>query len=136
MSRPRVLLADDHAPLLEAASALLQSDFEVVGTASDGEALVAEAARLNPDVIVVDITMSGLNGIDAARKLRDSGSSAKLVFLTVHSEQEFVNACVEVGAAGYVVKSRMKTHLIPAIRAALAGAVYIYRATSVGAGEP
>lgn len=129
MGRPRVLLADDHVPLLEAASALLRSEFDVIGTARDGTALVAEAQRLNPDVVVVDITMPGLNGIDAVRQLRESGSSAKLVFLTVHSEPEIVNACVDVGATGYVLKSRMKTHLIPAIRASLAGAVYIYRST-------
>lgn len=127
MNRPRVLLADDHVPLLEAASALLRSEFEVIGTARDGAALVAEALRLRPDVIVADITMPGLNGIEAVRQLRDSGSAAKLVFLTVHTETEFVNECVGVGAAGYVVKSRMRAHLIPAIRAALAGAVYIYR---------
>jgi DNA-binding NarL/FixJ family response regulator len=127
LSRPRVLLADDHVPLLEAASALLRSEFEVIGTARDGAALVAEALRLNPDVIVADIMMPGVNGIEAVRQIRESGSSAKLVFLTVHTETEFVNECVGVGATGYVVKSRMKSHLIPAIRAALAGAVYIYR---------
>ena len=133
MSRPRVLLADDHVALLEAASALLRSDFDVIGSATDGAELVAEAMRLNPDVIVVDVTMPGLNGIDAVRQLRESGSSAKLVFLTGHSEPEFVNECVGAGASGYVLKSRMKTHLVPAIRAALAGAVYIYRSnTSMG----
>jgi DNA-binding NarL/FixJ family response regulator len=124
------LLADDHVPLLEAASALLRSDFDVIGTATTGRELLAEAVRLNPDVIVVDITMPGLNGIEAVRQLRSSGSSAKLVFLTVHSEPEFVNACVGVGASGYVLKSRMKIHLVPAIRAALAGAVYIYRSSA------
>ena len=109
MNRPRVLLADDHVPLLEAASALLRSEFEVIGTARDGAELVAEALRLRPDVIVADITMPGLNGIEAARQLRDAGSSAKLVFLTVHTETEFVNECVGVGATGYVVKSRMRS---------------------------
>jgi DNA-binding NarL/FixJ family response regulator len=135
LNRPRVLLADDHVALLEAASTLLSSDFEVIGTTTDGAGLVAEAMQLNPDVIVVDISMPGLNGIDAVRQLRESGSSAKLVFLTVHTEPEFVDECVGVGATGYVLKSRMKAHLIPAIRAALAGAVYIYR-SSTSAGVP
>jgi DNA-binding NarL/FixJ family response regulator len=125
VNRPRILLVDDHAALLEAATVLLSHDFDVIGTAGDGAALITEALRLGPDVIVADITMPGVNGIDAARQLRESGSSAKVVFLTVHSEEEFVNACLGIGAMGYVLKSRMKMHLIPAIRAALAGQRYI-----------
>lgn len=125
MIRPRVLLADDHSPLLEAVTDLLRPYFDVVGTARDGAALVSEALRLHPDVIVADITMPGLSGIDAAHKLRESGSAAKLVFLTIHSGEEFVHACMAEGALGYVVKSRMKAHLIPAIQAALAGKSYI-----------
>jgi len=123
--RPRVLLADDHTPLLEAASALLRPYFDVVGTARDGATLVREALRLKPDVIVADITMPVLNGIDAAHQLRESGSSARLVFLTVHSEGEFVKACMAEGALGYVLKSQMKANLIYAIQAALAGHAYI-----------
>jgi len=123
--RPRVLLADDHPALLEATRVLLRPHFEVVGTASDGAELVSEALRLNPDIIVVDITMPVLYGIDAAGKLRKSGCAAKLVFLTIHSEEEFVNACIAEGALGYVLKSRMKAHLIPAIQAALTGQSYI-----------
>jgi len=123
--RPRVLLADDHSSLLEAASALLHPYFDVVGTASNGETLVSEALRLSPDVIVVDITMPVLSGIDAASKLRQSGCAAKLVFLTIHSDEEFVKACMAEGALGYVLKTRMKAHLVPAIQAALAGQTYI-----------
>jgi len=118
-------LADDHPALLEATRVLLRPHFEVVGTASDGAELVSEALRLNPDIIVVDITMPVLYGIDAAGKLRKSGCAAKLVFLTIHSEEEFVNACIAEGALGYVLKSRMKAHLIPAIQAALTGQSYI-----------
>ena len=95
--------------------------FEVVGTAADGEALVSEARRLHPDVIVTDISMPILNGIDAMRKLRESGSTAKFVFVTVHSEEEFVEACMEAGALGYVRKSCLNHDLVPAIKAALAG---------------
>ncbi len=81
--------------------------------------------RLNPDVIVADISMPALSGLDAAHQLREIGSTAKLVFLTIHDEQEFVDACLEEGALGYVVKSHMKRDVIPAIHAALAGRSFI-----------
>jgi DNA-binding NarL/FixJ family response regulator len=125
VNRPRVLLVDDHAPLLEAATALLSHDFDVIGTAQDGATLISEALRLDPDVIVADINMPGLTGIEAARRIRESGSSARFVFLTINSEEEFIHACMGMGASAYVLKSRMRAHLVPAIRAALAGQVYI-----------
>lgn len=125
MIRPRVLLADDHPALLEATTALLKRQFDVVGTATDGATLVSEALRLCPDVIVADITMPVLSGIDAAHRLRESAPSAKIVFLTVHSEEQFMKACMAEGALGYVLKSHMKAHLIPAIQAALGGQSYI-----------
>jgi DNA-binding NarL/FixJ family response regulator len=123
--KPKILLADDHPPLLEAASTLLKPHFNLVGIVTDGAMLVSEALRLRPDVIVTDITMPVMTGIDAVIRLRKSGSSAKVVFLTVHSEEEFLKACMAEGASGYVLKSRMKTHLIPAIDAALEGRIYI-----------
>ena len=125
MIRPRVLLADDHPALLEATTALLKRQFDVVGTTTNGATLVSEALRLSPDVIVADITMPVLSGIDAAHQLRESAFSAKIVFLTVHSEEQFVNACMAEGALGYVLKSHMKAHLIPAIQAALVGQTYV-----------
>ena len=121
----RVLLADDHPPLLEAVAAILKPRFDVVGVATDGETLVSEVLRLHPDVIVSDITMPVLSGIDAARRLRELNVSVPFVFLTVHSEEEFLKACLDEGALGYVVKSRMKAHLVPAIEAALTGQSYI-----------
>jgi DNA-binding NarL/FixJ family response regulator len=105
LSRPRILLADDHPAVLKATNGLLKAQFDVVGTVVDGATLVSEALRLCPDVIVADITLPVLSGIDAARQLRDSASSAKIVFLTVHSEQQFVDACMAEGALGYVHKS-------------------------------
>ncbi|HEV3238037.1 MAG TPA: response regulator transcription factor [Gemmataceae bacterium] len=125
MTRPRVLLADDHPALLEATTALLKRQFDVVGTATDGATLVSEALRLCPDVIVADITMPVLSGIDAAHRLHESAPSVKIVFLTVHSEEQFMKACMAEGALGYVLKSHMKAHLIPAIQAALVGQSYI-----------
>jgi DNA-binding NarL/FixJ family response regulator len=123
--RPRVLLADDHSQLLEAETDLLRPHFDIVGIAMDGGALVSEALRLNPDVIIVDITMPVLNGIEAVQKLLQSGSTAKFIFLTIHSSQEFVQACLEAGARGFVSKSKMKAHLIPAIHAVLDDRSYI-----------
>ena len=123
-NRPRVLLADDHPPLLAAATALLIPHFDVVGSAVDGEKLVSEALRLDPSVIVVDVTMPGLSGIDAVHRLRELGSRARVVFLTIHAEEEFLIACRAEGALGYVLKAKMMTQLVPAIRAALEGASY------------
>lgn len=123
--RPRILLADDHQAVVQGVTALLQSAFEVVGAAHTGREMVSEALRLHPDVIVADISMPGLSGIEAARELRETGSTAKLVFLTIHWEDEFVNACMAEGALGYVVKGHMKTDLIPAIHAALSGRSFI-----------
>ena len=126
MIRPRVLLADDYPALLEATTALLKAKFDVVGTATDGATLVSEALRLLPDVIVTDITMPVLSGIDAAHQLQESALSVKIVFLTIHSEEQFMKACLAEGALGYVLKSHMRAHLIPAIQAALVGQTYVY----------
>ena len=123
--RPRIFLADDHPAVLKATTALLQTQFEIVGNAMDGATLVSEVVRLCPDAIVVDITMPVLNGIDAAHRLRESAPSVKIVFLTVHSDQQFLEACMAEGALGYVLKAHMKVHLIPAIRAALVGQPYV-----------
>jgi len=126
----RILLADDHRLVLERVSALLQSSFDVIGKAGNGKELVAEAMRLNPDVIVADIFMPLMTGIEAAHELHKAGSRAKFVFLTVHSEDEVVQACMAEGALGYVVKSHMGSDLIPAINAACNGQRYISRSAS------
>ncbi len=123
----RVLLADDHPKFLDRVTTLLQSSFEVVGAATNGKELISQAERLDPDIIVTDITMPVLTGIEAVHELHQAGSRAKFVFLTVHSDDEFVRACMAEGALGYVVKCRMVTDLIPAINAVLAGQSYISR---------
>ncbi len=123
--RPRVFLADDHSEFLRAEVAFLQPHFDVIGTASNGAMLVTEVQRLEPDVVVVDITMPVINGIEAVRKLVEAGTSAKFVALTVHVEEEFIKACLQAGIQGYVAKSRMKAHLIPAIHAVLDGLPYV-----------
>lgn len=120
LGRPRILLADDHHPVLDRIVSILQPHFEVIGAVNDGGALVSEAQRLQPDVIVLDIGMPILTGIEAARELHEAGSRAKFVFLTVHQDPAFVRACFAEGGLGYVTKSRMGSDLIPAIHEALA----------------
>src|ERR1700745_349876 len=120
-----VLLADDHPPLVEAALAILKPHYDIVGMAADGEMLVSEGLRLCPDIIVSDIPLPVFNGIEAIHRLRLSNSQARVVFLTVHAEEEFLKACMATGALGYVLKARMKTQLIPAIEAALEGKCYV-----------
>ena len=130
LTLPRTLIADDHQSLLKAEGALLSPHFDVVGTAADGAALVSEACRLHPDVVVTDISMPILNGIDAVHKLRELGSTAKFVFVTVQATREFVDACMQAGAFGFVQKACLKHDLVPAIKAALAGKIYVSRIDS------
>ena len=123
--KTKVLVCDDHPRLVEAVIAILKPHFDLVGIATDGAMLVSEALRLSPDVIVSDITLPILNGIEAIHRLRLSNSQARVVFLTVHAEEGFLQACIAEGALGYVLKSRMRTQLIPAIEAALEGRSYV-----------
>ncbi len=105
--------------------ALLQSTFEVVGVAHDGLEMVDKAMRLSPDIIVADISMPELDGIQAAHRLQEMGAKAPIVFLTIHESPQFVEACLAEGALGFVLKSQMRTDLIPAINAALSGHCFV-----------
>ncbi len=125
VTRPRILVVDDHQLVLQRVRTLLQSAFEVVGDARTGREMVTQAIRLRPDVIVTDIGMPELSGIEAARELRKEGVVTKLVFLTIYPAGEFLDACMAEGALGYVEKAHMKTDLIPAINAVLAGRSFI-----------
>jgi DNA-binding NarL/FixJ family response regulator len=106
--------------MLALTAAALADECLVVGNVGDGYELLAEAERLHPDVIVLDITMPRLNGIEAARQLRRSHQSARLVFLTVHEDADYARAALDAGGLGYVIKTRLASDLLPAIRAALA----------------
>jgi len=121
---PTILLADDHGLVLERVRSLLRN-FQVVGTANNGRDLVHEALRLQPDIIISDITMPILTGIEAAHELREAGSTSKFVFLTVHKQPAFLHACFAEGALGYVAKSHLGTDLVPAISEALCGHRFI-----------
>ena len=117
----RVLLADDSPSMLQAARRPLEPEFEVVGTVEDGEAVLEATKSLNPDVLILDISMGVMNGLEAARLLRRIGSTAKIVFLTVHNDQDFVEEAFSAGAVGYVIKPRLGTDLLVAVREALIG---------------
>ncbi len=121
LSRVRVLLADDHSAVLKSIVRLLSRDYDVVGTVRDGRALLEAARAMEPDVLVLDISMPLITGIEAAKILKKTGSKAKIVFLTVHEDPDFVRAAREVGALGYVVKQRMISDLPQAIKCALDG---------------
>jgi len=123
--KARILLADDHPRFPEIEQHLLETEFEVVGNVGNGQALFEAAMRLKPDVIVADISMPILNGIDAADRLKESGCKSRFIFLTVHSDPDFVRRCLAGGAFGYVAKSRIDSELVPAIREALAGNIFI-----------
>jgi len=125
MNRPRILLADDHTMLLEAFRALLEPDFEVVGTATDGRMLVEEFNRLKPDVVVVDVGMPLLNGLDAGRQLKALQRSVKLIYLTMNPEPDLAREALRLGASGYVLKSSAASELKQAIQEALKGRSYI-----------
>jgi DNA-binding NarL/FixJ family response regulator len=120
-----VLLADDHPAMLALTAAALEDEYFVVGSVADGRALLTEAERLHPDVIVLDITMPRLDGLEAARQLQRSQRPARLVFLTVHEDADFARAALDAGGLGYVVKARLASDLLPAIRAALADRRFI-----------
>ncbi len=125
MRRARVLLADDHMMVAEGLSRILSSEFELAGIASDGAALVEDAVRLRPDVLVVDISMPVLNGIDATRKLHKLLPSARVIITTVHADPALVAAAFKAGASGYVLKRAAASELVAAIREALNGRCYI-----------
>jgi DNA-binding NarL/FixJ family response regulator len=125
MNRPRVLLADDHRMVAEGLKHLLSNDFELVAIVDDGHSLVAAAKKLRPDVIVADITMPHLNGIDALTRLKKIDPHVKVVFLTMHKNATYARRALEAGAAGFVLKHSAPEELVIAIRAALKGETFI-----------
>lgn len=132
MKRARVLLADDHRMVAEGLRSLIEPEFELVGIVEDGRALVDAAARLAPDVIVTDITMPMMNGIEALRQIRLTDKKVRFIFLTMHPDVKYAVNAFEAGALGYVLKHSAPSELGVAIRNALRGKVYV---TPLLAGE-
>jgi DNA-binding NarL/FixJ family response regulator len=125
MKRARVLLAEDHAAVAEQLRGLLEVEFQVVAIVVDGYAMLGAAQVLNPDVIVADITMPGLDGIAAAARILKLNPNAKIVFVTVHSDPGLVQRSMEMGVLGYIPKLVAGDELVPAVQAALRGQKYI-----------
>ena len=123
--RRRVLLADDHTLLLEAFEKLLEPEYSVVGAVSDGRALLTAAAALRPDVIMLDIAMPLLNGLDAARQLKKTMPKVKLIFLTMNEDPNVASEAFRAGASGYLLKTSASSDLIKAIKEALCGRSYV-----------
>ncbi len=132
MWRPRVLLADDHKLLLDAFTKLLESEYEVVGAFGDGRTLLTEAPGLKPDVVVLDICMPLMNGIEAARQLKKRLPGVKLIFLTVNQDPDFAAEAFRIGASGYLLKSAAASELFLAIGEVLQGRTYISPAIAQG----
>ena len=125
MTRPRILMADDHVMLLDAFRALLEPEFDVVGTVTDGRMLLEEFSRLHPDVVLLDIAMPLLNGLDAGRQLKAQRKSVKLIYLTMNPDPDLAGEALRLGASGYVLKSSAAHELKQAIHEVLRGRSYI-----------
>jgi len=121
----RVLLADDNPAIIGIVRELLTPAFDLVGAVMDGQSVLREAPVLNPDVIILDVSMGEPNGIEVARRLNQTSCHLKVVFLSVYEIPEFIRSAFAVGGAAYVFKSRMKTDLIPAINAVCSGGVFV-----------
>ena len=125
MTRMKVLVADDHTILAEGLSGLLERDYELVGIVGDGRALVEAANRLQPDIVVTDISMPLLNGLDAMRRLKREGSRARFIFLTMHANPQYATEAFRAGANGYLLKQSAADEFLTAVREVLKGRTYI-----------
>ena len=125
MKRTKILIADDHKMFAQGLQGLLEDEFILVGTVSDGQALIDEAERLRPDVVLVDISMPVLNGLDAVRRLTEKGNGAKVIFLTMHADDRLLAEAFRCGGSGYVLKQSAGEELISAIKQVLAGEKYV-----------
>jgi DNA-binding NarL/FixJ family response regulator len=134
--KPRILLADDHTLFVEALQKVLEVEFDLVGSVGDGRALLEAAPRLHPDVILLDLSMPLLNGIDAARQLRRLIPETRVVFLSMHGDPTYVTEAFRAGASGYVLKRANATELIQAIKAALRGQLYVSPLLAKGVLDP
>ena len=131
MNRPRLLLADDHRETRDLLRILLQTEFDVIADVEDGSALVSAAERLSPDVIVTDISMPGLDGLEAAAVILHRNPAARIVFITVYGDRILAERGLATGALGFVLKREAGDELIPAVRAAVRGERQLCRVLSM-----
>jgi DNA-binding NarL/FixJ family response regulator len=127
MERIRVVVADDHVNMTTAIRSVLSGEFDVVAVVGNGSDAIAAVLALDPDVLVTDISMPGLDGLTATRQLKETNVRAKIIMLTMHEDTEFIEAALAAGASGYVTKARLASDLIPAIQEALLGNIYVSR---------
>ena len=132
MTRARILLADDHKEMRDTVEHLLESEFDIVGAVAGGEEMLKAEAEIHPDVCVLDISMPKVCGIEAANQLKARGSSARVVFLTVHEDPDFLQAALDTGALGYVLKSRIVSDLSRAIRNVLCDELFVSPSHTLG----
>ncbi|HKO61715.1 MAG TPA: response regulator transcription factor [Pyrinomonadaceae bacterium] len=125
MRRLRILLADDHKMFAQGLRSLFQNEYELLASVENGQALVDAASILNPDIIIVDISMPVMNGFDAVRQLKKDGSSAKIIFLTMHADEGLVEEALRCGASGYVLKQSVGEELMSAITQVSEGKIYL-----------
>ena len=125
LGRIRVLLADDHEAMLDRVARLLATECNVVGTVTDGQQALDAARELKPDVLVLDISMPVMNGIETAHRLKEAGAETRIVFLTVHDDPDFAREALKAGALGYVIKHRIASDLMMAINEAWAGRSFV-----------
>ena len=123
--RIRVLLADDHEAILDRVGRLLATEFDVVGTATDGQQALDAVRELKPDVLVLDISMPVMNGFETAHRLKEAGVETRIVFLTVHDEPNYAREALEAGALGYVIKQRIASDLVAAVKNAHKGESFL-----------
>lgn len=132
MARARILLADDHQEMRDRVVRLLGHEFDILDPVEDGSELLEAASKLQPDVCLLDISMPVVNGIEAATRLKETGATAKIIFLTIHEDLDFVQAALKTGASGYVVKRHMASDLRTAVKEALAGRTFISTLVPIG----
>lgn len=125
MTRPTILIADDHKMFAQGLAGLLEDEFDLVGSVENGQALLDEALRLKPDLIIVDISMPVLNGLDAVRRLSQNNIGSKVVFLTMHADTRLLREAFQCGGVGYVLKQSAGEELLFALRQVMSGQIYM-----------
>lgn len=125
MNKPTILIADDHGMVIDGLREVLKDEYDVIGSVTDGRSVLPEVRRLNPSLVIIDISMPLLNGLDCCRQLKESGCSSKILILTMHADATLTREALEAGASGYVLKSSPATELRNAIREILLGRIYL-----------